>query len=243
MKAPEGREAFLRLAERADVVIESFRPGVVDRLGVGWEAASARNPRARVLLHQRLRADRPALAVGGPRPQLPGRRRLPRTAVGRAAGGQPPVPGATVADSAGGGMHAVMAILAALVRRSTTGEGAYLDVSIADGVLGAHGARRRRVPRHRRGARAPARPAHRPLRVLRHVPDARRQVGHGRRHRAPVLGQPVRAARPRAVGATPARRRGAGPDPRRSTRGVPDPGPRRVDDAVRAQPTRASRRC
>ena len=45
MKAPEGREAFLRLAERADVVIESFRPGVVDRLGVGWEATSARNPR------------------------------------------------------------------------------------------------------------------------------------------------------------------------------------------------------
>ena len=45
MKAPEGREAFLRLAERADVVIESFRPGVVDRLGVGWDAASARNPR------------------------------------------------------------------------------------------------------------------------------------------------------------------------------------------------------
>ena len=45
MKAPEGREAFLRLAERADVVIESFRPGVVDRLGIGWEAVSARNPR------------------------------------------------------------------------------------------------------------------------------------------------------------------------------------------------------
>ena len=45
MKAPEGREAFLRLVERADVVIESFRPGVVDRLGIGWEATSARNPR------------------------------------------------------------------------------------------------------------------------------------------------------------------------------------------------------
>ena len=46
MKAPEGREAFLRLAERADVIIESFRPGVVDRLGIGWDAVSARNPRA-----------------------------------------------------------------------------------------------------------------------------------------------------------------------------------------------------
>ena len=55
---------------------------------------------------------------------------------GRGADGQPPVPGLTLADSAGGGMHAVMAILAALVRRATTGEGAFLDVSIADGVLG-----------------------------------------------------------------------------------------------------------
>ena len=45
MKAPDGREAFLRLVERADVVIESFRPGVVDRLGIGWEVTSARNPR------------------------------------------------------------------------------------------------------------------------------------------------------------------------------------------------------
>jgi crotonobetainyl-CoA:carnitine CoA-transferase CaiB-like acyl-CoA transferase len=45
------------------------------------------------------------------------------------------VPGLTLADSAGGGMHAVMAILAALVRRSATGTGAYLDVAVADGVL------------------------------------------------------------------------------------------------------------
>ena len=45
LKAAEGREAFLRLVERADVVIESFRPGVVDRLGIGYDATSARNPR------------------------------------------------------------------------------------------------------------------------------------------------------------------------------------------------------
>jgi alpha-methylacyl-CoA racemase len=54
---------------------------------------------------------------------------------GREPGGPPPIPGATVADSAGGGMHAAVAILAALVRRGSTGQGAYLDVSAADGML------------------------------------------------------------------------------------------------------------
>jgi alpha-methylacyl-CoA racemase len=135
MKAPEGREAFLRLAEGADVVIESFRPGVVDRLGIGWDAISARNPRL-------VYCATSGFGQSGPRSQWAGHD-LNYLGVsgflhcnGRAADGQPPVPGLTLADSAGGGMHAVMAILAALVRRSTTGEGGYVDVSIADGMLG-----------------------------------------------------------------------------------------------------------
>jgi alpha-methylacyl-CoA racemase len=135
MKASEGREAFLRLVERADVVIESFRPGVVDRLGIGWEATSARNPRL-------VYCSTSGFGQSGPRSQWAGHD-LNYLAVGgflhctgRGPDGQPPVPGLTLADSAAGGMHAVMAILAALVRRSTTGEGAYLDVSIADGVVG-----------------------------------------------------------------------------------------------------------
>jgi alpha-methylacyl-CoA racemase len=135
MKAAEGREAFLRLVEQADVLIESFRPGVVDRLGIGWEATSARNPR---LVH----CSTSGFGQTGPRSQWAGHD-LNYLAVGgflhctgRGVDGQPPVPGLTLADSAAGGMHAVMAILAALVRRATTGEGAFLDVSIADGVLG-----------------------------------------------------------------------------------------------------------
>jgi alpha-methylacyl-CoA racemase len=135
MKAPEGREAFLRFAEHADVVIESFRPGVVDRLGIGWDAVSARNPHL-------VYCATSGFGQTGPRSQWAGHD-LNYLGVGgflhcggRAADGQPPVPGLTLADSAAGGMHAVMAILAALVRRSTTGAGAYLDVSIADGVLG-----------------------------------------------------------------------------------------------------------
>jgi alpha-methylacyl-CoA racemase len=135
MKAPEGRETFLRLAERADVVIESFRPGVVDRLGIGWDAVSARNPRA-------VYCSTTGFGQTGPHSQWAGHD-LNYLGVGgylhcngRGPDGAPPIPGLTVADSAGGGMHAVMAIMAALVRRATTGAGAYLDVSIADGVLG-----------------------------------------------------------------------------------------------------------
>ena len=57
------------------------------------------------------------------------------TAASPRPGGKPALPGATVADSAGGGMQAAMAIMAALVRRGSTGEGEHLDVSVADGVL------------------------------------------------------------------------------------------------------------
>ena len=134
LKAPEGREAFLKLADTADVIIESFRPGVVAKLGVGYEAVSARNPRAVYCSttgfgqsgpHSQWAAhDLNYLGIGGF-----------LDCTGPRADGGPPIPGATVADSAGGGMHAVMAILAALVRRATTGSGAYLDVSVADGVL------------------------------------------------------------------------------------------------------------
>ena len=134
LKAPDGREAFLCLADNADVIIESFRPGVVDKLGVGYTAVSARNPRAVYCSTTGFGQDGPHahwaghdlnyLAVGGY-----------LDCTGRGPDGEPPLPGATIADSAGGGMHAVMAILAALVRRATTGAGAYLDVSVADGVL------------------------------------------------------------------------------------------------------------
>jgi alpha-methylacyl-CoA racemase len=134
LKQPSGRDAFLRLADTADVVIESFRPGVVDRLGIGWNDLSPRNPGLVYCSTSGFGQDGPHgqwaghdlnyLGIGGY-----------LDCTGPAEGGGPPVPGATVADSAGGGMHAVMAILAALVRRATTGSGAYLDVAVADGVL------------------------------------------------------------------------------------------------------------
>jgi len=134
LKDDEGREAFLALAAAADVVVESFRPGVVDRLGIGYTAVSERNPGVVYCSTSGYGQDGPAsqwaghdvdyLAVGG---------FLAMSTPG--AGGAPPLPGATVADAAAGGMQAALAITAALAGRATSGRGAYLDVSVAEGVL------------------------------------------------------------------------------------------------------------
>ncbi len=93
-----------------------------------------RERRRRLLLDERFRPGRPARRVGRARPQLPRRGRIPRHIAAACRRG-PPIPGATIADGAGGGMHAALAMCAALAGRAGTGEGAYLDVSVADGVL------------------------------------------------------------------------------------------------------------
>lgn len=134
LKSAEGREVISRLAGRVDAVIESYRPGVAARLGVGYEDLKTHNAGIVYCSTSGFGQDGPYsqwaghdlnyLAVGGF-----------LACSGRDAEGRPAMPGATAADSAGGGMQAAMAIIAALLRRSRTGEGAYLDVAIADGVL------------------------------------------------------------------------------------------------------------
>ena len=134
LKALAGRDAFLRLAERADVIIESFRPGAMARLGLGYDDVRAVN--ASVIY-----CSTSGYGQTGPRSQWAGHDLNYLAAggyldcSGRDAQGGPALPGATIADSAGGGLHAVAAILAALVRRGADGQGAYLDVSVADGVV------------------------------------------------------------------------------------------------------------
>ncbi len=130
----EGRESFLALASRADVVVESFRPGVVDRLGIGYADVAARNRGIIYCSTSGYGQDGPHsgwaghdldyLAVSG---------YLAMSAL--SAEGAPPIPGATVADAAAGGMHAALSIMAALLSRRSTGNGAYLDVAVADGAL------------------------------------------------------------------------------------------------------------
>ena len=134
LKDPQGKEAFLALAEASDVVVESFRPGVMERLGLGYEPVSARNPGI-------VYCSTSGYGQNGPHSQWAGHD-LDYLAVGGylgmsgpGEGGSPPLPGATIADAAAGGMHAALAISAALAGRASTGRGAYLDVSVADGVL------------------------------------------------------------------------------------------------------------
>jgi alpha-methylacyl-CoA racemase len=134
LKAAQGPATFVRVASRADVVIESFRPGVADRLGIGYGRVSAAHPG---IIYCALTG----YGQTGPRAPLAGHD-LNYAALagalataGPGADGGPIVPGVTMADSAGGGWQAAIRILAAVVARQQTGRGRFLDVSASEGML------------------------------------------------------------------------------------------------------------
>ncbi len=133
LKHPEGYEALLRLVDRADVLVESFRPGVMARLGLGSDVLLARNPR---LVYCAISG----YGQDGPYSQRVGHDLNYIGYAGLLAHnirpGQPPtLPGAQLADIFGGALMAVAGLLAALVGRATSGEGRVVDVSMTDGAL------------------------------------------------------------------------------------------------------------
>lgn len=134
LKSDAGRAVIRRLAARADVVIESYRPGVAARLGVGYEDLRAVNPRL-------VYCSTSGYGQQGRYAQWAGHDINYQALSGylacsaRDADGNPALPGATIADGAGGGMHAALSILAALLERTATGLGKYLDVAVTDGML------------------------------------------------------------------------------------------------------------
>lgn len=131
-KTDEGREIFLRLARTADVVVENFRPGVMDRLGLGWEVLSRGNPRlvycaisgfgrtgpdaAKPAYDQIIQGLSGVMAINGDERLNPLRCGFP------------------VCDTVGG-LNAAFAIMAALYHRERTGEGQLIDVALLDSVM------------------------------------------------------------------------------------------------------------
>lgn len=133
LKSEEGRDLLLRVVEHFDIVIESFRPGVMDRLGTGYDALRARNPRLIYCAITGYGQDGPRSRTAGHDVNYIGYAGL--LSITGPEGGPPVIPGVQIGDLAGGGMSAVIAVLAALHRRDGTGEGDFCDISMMDGAL------------------------------------------------------------------------------------------------------------
>jgi crotonobetainyl-CoA:carnitine CoA-transferase CaiB-like acyl-CoA transferase len=134
LKSDAGREIFFKLIEKADVLMEGFRPGVVDRLGVDYESVRKVNPE---IIY---------CSISGYGQDGPFRDRVGHDVnylsfagvlnlIGE-ADRPPSIPGIQIADVAGGGMNAAIGILLALFAREKTGRGQYIDISMTDGMVG-----------------------------------------------------------------------------------------------------------
>jgi crotonobetainyl-CoA:carnitine CoA-transferase CaiB-like acyl-CoA transferase len=133
LKSEEGKQIFLRLIEKADVMLEGFRPGVVDRLGVDYASMRKVNPKIIYCsitgygqdgpMRDRVGHDVNYLSYAGVL-NLIGEPDRP-----------PSIPGMPIADIAAGGMNAAIGILLALFAREKTGRGQYIDISMTDGMV------------------------------------------------------------------------------------------------------------
>src|SRR5918998_2477387 len=127
LKSAEARRSLEPLLARADVLVEQFRPGVMERLGFGYEGLRRINPR---LIYCSISG----YGQQGPRAGEAGHD-INYQAVTGLLSLSPTMPAALVADIAGGAMPTVMNILLALRRRDLTGEGCRLDIAMADAMF------------------------------------------------------------------------------------------------------------
>ena len=135
LKSEEGREVLLRLVDRADALIEGFRPGVLDRLSLGWATLHALNPRLVLCslsgygqsgpLSQRAGHDLNYIAMTGVLDQI-------------RANGRLAIPNLQIGDLLGGTLSALATMLIAMLGAQRSGRGVHVDVAMTDGLLAHH---------------------------------------------------------------------------------------------------------
>src|SRR5438105_907603 len=133
LKHPAGRAAFLRLVSTADVVLESFRPGVMDRFELGYDTLRETNPRIIMCSITGYGQDGPFRERAGH--DLNYAALAGVLSIGGATGGLPAMPALQVGDIGAGALHAAVAILAALHERTRSGEGQHCDIAMVDGLI------------------------------------------------------------------------------------------------------------
>jgi crotonobetainyl-CoA:carnitine CoA-transferase CaiB-like acyl-CoA transferase len=133
LKGPAQRDALLSLCETADVFVESFRPGAVDRLGFGYAAVRARNPRIVYCAISAFGQD--SEWRGRPAHDLALEAESGLLSMTLGSDGRPAMPGIPIADVLAG-LQGLSGVLMALLRRQTTDRGDYIDISMHDVTVG-----------------------------------------------------------------------------------------------------------
>ncbi|MGO2931701.1 CaiB/BaiF CoA transferase family protein [Microbacterium sp.] len=132
LKSPEGLQVARDIIRKADVVVENFRPGVMDRLGIGYEASKADNPGLVYVASS-------GFGVDGPYAKRPGQDLLAQSVAGlpnlQGDADDPPVPVGVSAADVSASLHIIYGTLAALVERSRTGVGQRVDVSLLNSII------------------------------------------------------------------------------------------------------------
>jgi crotonobetainyl-CoA:carnitine CoA-transferase CaiB-like acyl-CoA transferase len=132
LKDAQGVEIFMRLAEESDVIIDSFRPGVVDRLGIGYEAVKARN--AGIIYCSLSAFGQSGSLAQRPSHDLGGQALTGTLSLMQGEGREPALPASPTADVALGSL-ALVGIMMALYRREKTGTGDFLDMAMTDSLM------------------------------------------------------------------------------------------------------------